>query len=274
MGDRMTHNGDENGQLGQKPGAPQAETILDTVRIVLVEPAGPRNVGAIARIMKNMGLSQLVVVNPHCAITGEEARMMAVHAVELLQQAVIVSSIPEALSGCARVVATAGRDRHAEAVPLMSPQQAVPWLLAMQPCALMFGPEDRGLNNAELRYAQHIVRIPSSDRYPSLNLAQAVAICSYELYAQTVNGDPMLDGAAPSTVPDDPAPFDALEQYYQDLETVLLQIGYLYPHTAESRMAKLRRLHGRAGISTQELAMLRGIIRQIRWAIASSDPRR
>jgi tRNA/rRNA methyltransferase len=269
----MTQSSSHNERL-QDNGAHQPEAVLAAVRIVLVEPAGPRNIGAIARVMKNMGLSQLVIVNPHCDVMDEEARVMAVHAAELLHQVKIVPTIPDALADCTRVVATAGRDRHAEAVPLVSPRQAAPWLLADEAgsSALMFGPEDRGLSNAELRYAQQIIRIPSSDRYPSLNLAQAVAICSYELYAQVINSDPIP--VAPTTVPEPPhAPvsFDAIEHYYQDLETLLLQIGYLHPHTAESRMAKLRRLHSRSRLSTHELSMLRGVIRQVRWAIAHSD---
>ena len=270
----MTQNHTDNERLQSTLSLSHPDAILAAVRIVLVEPAGARNVGAIARVMKNMGLSQLVIVNPRCAVTGEEARVMAVHAAEVLQQAAMVSSIPEALAGCGRVVATAGRDRHADDVPLLSPRQAAPWLLteAPRPCAVLFGPEDRGLSNAELRYAQHIIRIPSSDRYPSLNLAQAVAICSYELYAHAIAdhavGTPTAIAPEP---PVDRATFEALEQYYQDLEALLLQIGYLYPHTAESRMAKLRRLHNRSGMSPQELSMLRGVIRQMRWAIANPD---
>jgi tRNA/rRNA methyltransferase len=243
------------------------ETPLATVRVVLVEPAGALNVGAIARVMKNMGLTQLVVVNPHCAVTGEEARRMAVHADDVLAQVRVVSSLPAALAGCQRAIATTGRDDYTDPSRLESPRQALPWLLGT-PSALIFGPEDRGLSNAELDYAQRWVQIPASDRYTSLNLAQAAAICCYELYQAAI--------AAPHTPTppsDNLAPLDTLERYYQGVEDLLLHIGYLYPHTAPSRMAKLRRLLQRAYPSSQELAMLQGMIRQLRWALSDPPPK-
>ncbi|WOD40170.1 RNA methyltransferase [Nodosilinea sp. E11] len=245
---------------------------LDQVRIVLVEPAGPLNVGAAARVMKNMGLAQLVLVNPHCDPTSEEARRMAVHGGDVLAAATIVSTLPDALAGCERTVATTGR-LHPQAQPLDSPETALPWLLPTEPgdrvnAALVFGPEDRGLSNEELVFAQRWVRIPATDAYPSLNLAQAVAVCSYLLHRAALSAA-LIEPFAPRAVaaPAGPlAPFDQMEGFYRDLESLLLKIGYLYPHTAPSRMAKLRRLLHRAGPDSQELAMLRGVLRQVNWA--------
>ncbi|NJN57139.1 MAG: RNA methyltransferase [Leptolyngbyaceae cyanobacterium SL_5_9] len=250
------------------------EQLLAEVRIVLVEPAGPLNVGAIARVMKNMGLSQLVLVNPHCDWLGEEARLMAVHAANLLETAQRMDSIPEALKGCQRAIATTSRDRSPEAT-LVTPEQGLPWLLeASDPnanpiaSALIFGPEDRGLSNIELGYAQRFVRIPSSPTYPSLNLAQAVAICCYELHQITLSKHPT---PSPQLLAPSPPSLDLLEGYYQQLEALLLKIGYLYPHTAPSRMEKFRRLFNRAELSTEEVTMLRGILRQIEWALGRSN---
>ncbi|WP_035992693.1 RNA methyltransferase [Leptolyngbya sp. KIOST-1] len=246
---------------------------LDRIRIVLVEPAGPLNVGAAARVMKNMGLRHLVVVNPQCDLGGEEARRMAVHGADVLAAAQVVTSLPEALAGCERAIATTGR-LHRQDQPLEPPEVALPWLLAPDPqasfaAALLFGPEDRGLSNDELVYAQRWVRIPASDSYPSLNLAQAVAVCSYLLHRQALTT--ALEQTFPAQPPDAAvaplAPLDQMEGFYRDLEIVLLKIGYLYPHTAASRMAKLRRLLHRAGPNSKELAMLRGILRQVNWAI-------
>lgn len=239
-----------------------AKLCLDSVRIVLVEPAGALNVGSIARIMKNMGLSQLVLVNPVCDPTSEEARRMAVHAGDVLAAAQIVESLPQALIGCHRAIATAVRQRSPD-TPLEHPRTALPWLI--EPgftTALIFGSEDHGLSNEELQYAQRFVYIPSSDRYTSLNLAQAVAICCYEL-AQAL---PLQD-SPPSLETTAPASLDALEGYYQQLEALLLEIGYLHPHTAFSRMEKLRRFFNRAQPSELEVAMLRGMVRQMEWAI-------
>lgn len=265
--------------------------VLAQVRIVLVEPAGPLNVGAIARVMKNMGLQQLVLVKPHCDPLSAEARQMAVHAGDLLETAVQVPSLPEALQGCQRAIATTSRGRALD-TDMETPRSALPWLIeslilpanptttsasspnSPQQSALIFGPEDRGLSNEELNYAQRFIRIPSSPIYPSLNLAQAVAVCCYELgLAAQELAEPnhkATSAASPANLPAPSAPLaplDVLEGYYQQLEAVLLKIGYLYPHTAPSRMEKFRRLFNRSQLSAAEVAMLRGILSQVEWAM-------
>lgn len=258
------------------------EAALARIKIVLVEPAGALNVGSVARIMKNMGLEQLVLVNPHCDPSSDEARRMAVHAADILEQAVTVGSLPEALSGCQRAIATTARSRSRNLpTDLEDPRQALPWLLE-RPSALIFGPEDRGLNNEELNYAQRFVKIASSSSYPSLNLAQSVAVCCYELRQQAMGnlGQPVtgemslsnawdsdLEARCESISTDSPVSLEVLEGYYQQLETLLLQIGYLYPHTASSRMSKFRRLFNRASLTSDEVSMLRGILRQVEWAL-------
>jgi tRNA/rRNA methyltransferase len=156
-------------------------------------------------------------------------------------------------------------------VPLESPRLALPWLLDL-PSALIFGPEDRGLSNAELNYAQRFVSIPSSPDYPSLNLAQAVAVCAYELYhsVQTPSMPQSPTVLVQETL--DLAPMDAVDQYIEHLSSVLLQIGYLYPHTAPSRMQKFRQMALRSQLTPTELALLRGILRQIEWATHQKTP--
>ena len=316
------------------------------IRIVLVEPAGPLNVGSVARVMKNMGLHQLVLVNPHCDHLGEEARLMAVRAADILETAKVVESLPAALVGCVRAIATTGDDGRSLPTQLEDPAHALPWLLEA-PSALIFGPEDCGLTNAQLNRAQRLIRIPSSDAYTSLNLAQAVAICCYELYREEGRRKKEEGSSATDSVTDvtdvtdvrkkeegrgkreegrgkreerrqkqEPeeasfpgsawerisrgsassidatdnlstcyqeqlatsqrenpsppltsAPLENLEGYYQQLETLLLKIGYLQPHTAASRMEKFRRLYNRAYPTIQEVAMLRGVLRQTEWAM-------
>lgn len=273
---------------------------LQHIRIVLVEPAGPLNVGSVARVMKNFGLSQLVLVNPRCDRHHPDALQMAVHARDLLDNARIVDSIAAALAGTQRAVATTGENHHIP-LPLEPPRQVLPWLLPHSPSpatplnepsssaqpspipqqlsgqsAILFGREDHGLSGAELHHAQRLLRIPSDSAYSSLNLAQAVALCCYELsliaaemedprgdrpIPPTAGADPALDLAEPA------ADLAALEAYYQQLEALLLRIGYLHPHTALSRMKRFRRLHARAQPSQRELRMLRGILRQTNWAL-------
>ena len=294
------------------------ETATANIRIVLVEPAGPLNVGSVARVMKNMGLRQLILVNPQCDYLGEEARLMAVRAADILETAKVVESLPQALVGCVRAIATTGDDTRSQPTKLEAPADALPWLLE-SPSALIFGREDCGLTNTELNRAQRLIRIPSSDAYTSLNLAQAVAICCYELYREegrrkkalrlrsgNASGRSRMEDGSSATdltdirnqeqkalsvldatnnlpennqldrlLPQSPnlslncAPLENLEGYYQQLETLLLKIGYLQPHTAASRMEKFRRLYNRAYPTVDEVSMLRGVIRQTEWAIKS-----
>jgi tRNA/rRNA methyltransferase len=245
---------------------------LESIRIILVEPAGPLNVGAVARVMKNMGLHQLIVVNPQCDPLGAEARQMAVHGVDILEAAQQVPTLPDALRGCQRAIATTARTRTLPTV-LEPPRLALPWLLEETvTSALIFGPEDRGLSNTELNYAQRFVCIPSSPEYPSLNLAQAVAVCCYELYASTQE---LASSVKRPNLPSTPycaetVSWEVLEGFYEHLEAVLLRIGYLYPHTASARMEKFRRLFNRATPTAEEVAMLRGILRQMEWALQFS----
>lgn len=248
---------------------------LTVIRIVLVEPAGPLNVGSVARVMKNMGLSQLVLVNPQCDPWGDEAQQMAVHAADVLAAAQVVTSLPDALVGCQRAIATTGRPHTTLPIPLESPRVALPWLCTKdaQPGALIFGREDSGLTNEELNYAQRFVQIPTSPVYPSMNLAQAVAVCCYELAVAARGSGSKGDWPEPADESgarnndEALAELGTLERFYRHLESVLLAIGYLYPHTAASRMKKLRRLLNRAYPTQTEVAMLQGILSQVEWAL-------
>jgi tRNA/rRNA methyltransferase len=239
--------------------------------IVIVEPQGALNVGAIARVMKNMGLFRLVLVNPQCDYLGEEAQRMAVHAKDILAQAKLVDSLATALAPCQRIIATTARERTLRS-PLETPRQALPWLLAPNlPSALVFGREDSGLSNEELNHAHRFVKIPVDPGYSALNLAQAVAVCAYELHQASLAPVPPVSApqeAVMPPVPDQVMPLaDAasLDRYYQHLEKTLLDIQVLYPHTAAARMAKLKRIYQRSGLSEDELALLRGILGQVDW---------
>ncbi len=237
------------------------------IRIVLVKPMGALNIGSVARIMKNMGLSRLVLVNPQCDPLASDAYKMAMHATDVLEQAEQVNTLPEALQDCTQAIATTSSDRR-DLIQLETPREVLPTLITNpQPSALIFGPEDHGLSQAELTYAQRFIRIPSSPIYPALNLAQSVAICCYELYqiAQEQTNQE-LSPLATNCDPDY-ASFDVLEGYYQQMENLLLKIGYLYPHTAASRMDKFRRIFYRSQLTTAEVYMLRGILSQVEWAI-------
>ncbi|OKH18305.1 RNA methyltransferase [[Limnothrix rosea] IAM M-220] len=239
---------------------------LEHIRIVAVEPAGALNVGSVARVMKNMGLSQLVLVSPRCDHLGEEARLMAVRAPEILENAMVVQTLPEALEGCQKAIATTGEPRELP-TQMEAPKQVLPWLLEDDaPGAVIFGREDNGLTNTELNHAQRFLCIPTGDQYTSLNLAQAIAVCCYELKSLSTTAE-----ISHAPAHQDLADLKDLEGYYQHLERLLLKIGYLHEHTAAARMNKFRSLYNRNALTQAETSMLRGILRQVEWAIAHPD---
>ena len=230
--------------------------------VVLVEPAGPLNVGSVARLCANFDVGELRLVAPRCDHLGEEARRMAVHGVWLLEQARLFPSLSDALADCCRVVATSGR-RSGEPLPLQAPEPALRWLAqASGPCALVFGREDRGLSNDELLQAGQLLTLGSGDAYASLNLSHAAALVlhSWHCLGSGLGSSPEV-GALP-----EPSDRQGLEAMLGDAEALLLEVGFLHLHTAHARMAKLRGLLQRAQISTEEVALVRGMVRQLRWA--------
>ncbi|MCP9926526.1 RNA methyltransferase [Cyanobium sp. CH-040] len=240
---------------------------------MLVEPSGALNVGSVARVCANFGVSDLRLVAPRCDHLGEEARRMAVHAAGLLEGAALFTSLTEALADCGRVVATTGRC-SGEPLPLQTLDAALRWLrqpprgepqdrpAAPTSRALVFGREDRGLSNAELLQAGRLLSLDTAAAYASLNLAQAAAVVLHHWHGLR-DDQPPPAAAQPQA---DPCARGVLEALLGDAEQLLLAVGFLHPHTAAARMAKLRALLQRAQVSTAEAALLRGMVRQLRWA--------
>ena len=249
-----------------------------SLHLVLVEPAGPLNVGSVARLCANFGLRELRLVAPRCDPLSEEARRMAVHGLPLLEQSRRFASLEESLADCRRVVACTGR-LEGPPLPLEEPQACLPWLLAGQDrassaggeaAALVFGREDRGLSNGELLQAGRLLTLSTDAAYTSLNLSHAVALVLHELHAlrRAARGElvvpaPLLPVGEPEQ---DPCARGELEAALADAEALLLEVGFLLPHTARARMAKLRALLQRARIRSPEVALLRGMVCQLRWA--------
>jgi len=261
--------------------SPEAASPAPEIVVVLVEPAGPLNVGSVARLCANFAIAQLRLVAPRCNPLGEEARRMAVHGQAHLEQAATFPSLAAAIADCRRVVATSGRLEREE-LPLEGPGSALSWLIepeadpgvainpggAMAPVALVFGREDRGLSNDELLHAGKILRLESSADYASLNLSHAVAICLHELRRIPAAKEPPggSDGAGVTSLR------GVLESTLADGQDLLLEVGFLHPHTAHARMAKLRGLLQRAQIREGEVALIRGMVRQLRWATTRGTP--
>jgi len=244
-----------------------------SLQVVLVEPAGPLNVGSVARLCANFGIDGLRLVAPRCDPLGEEARRMAVHGVDLLERASLWPTLEAALADCDRVVATTGRAEGAP-LPLVSAPEALPWLMEGGPnagAALVFGREDRGLANGELLQAGRLLQIGTGPSYSSLNLSHAVAVVLHELHTLR-QGERALASSPPPGAPEgglawaDPCRRHDLEATLADAEALLLEVGFLLPHTSRARMAKLRALLQRAQVSEGEVALLRGMVCQLRWA--------
>lgn len=233
-------------------------------KLVLVEPAGPLNVGSVARLCRAYGIEELRLVAPRCDPLSDEARLMAVKGLPLLQQARLFPTLAAALADCGRVVATSGRP-EGEPLPLEDPDDALAWLLASDPVlpsALVFGREDRGLSNDELLQAGRLLQIPTPTPHGSLNLSHAVAVVLHDLHRLTRQAP----APAVAAVAEAPCPRGVLEAMLSDAEELLLEVGFLLPHTAHARMAKLRALLQRGQVSAPEVALLRGLVCQLRWA--------
>ncbi|MGA0339285.1 MAG: RNA methyltransferase [bacterium] len=234
-------------------------------RIVLVEPQGALNVGSIARVMMNFGFNELFLVNPRCDPQSEDALKMATHAKEILQKAKVVQSLEVALQDCSRVIATTAQQRHRNR-KLEGLQLPFKWLIhSNKPNALIFGAEDRGLSNEELEWAQRWVRIPTG-AYQTLNLAQSVAICCYELFG--------LQEQIPQNPSEKPTSSEAeinrINQFLERWADQLHQVGFLLHHTRTERMAKLRSILYRSELSQNDLALLEGIVSQTNWALRTN----
>lgn len=237
--------------------------------LVLVEPAGPLNVGSVARLCRCYGIEDLRLVAPRCDPLGDEARRMAVKGWPLLERAAVYPTLAAALADCGRVVAATGRP-EGEPLPLEDPEDALAWLLAgerARPSALVFGREDRGLSNGELLQAGRLLQIPTPTPHGSLNLSHAVAVVLHDLHRLGRRGPGQLQTPAPQApAGDDPCPRGVLEAMLDDARELLLEVGFLLPHTAAARMAKLRALLQRGQVSGPEVALLRGMVCQLRWA--------
>ena len=241
------------------PSAAPPDEQLRNVRVVLVRPRGSANVGAAARAMKNMGVTSLVLVDPVCR--QRPAESMAVHARDVVRAAVTRASVAEAVGDCALVVGTTCRGGPYRAGTL-DPEALAPLVrgaAAHGPVALLFGPEDHGLSNEDLRHCQRLVTIDTSAEYASLNLAQAVLLVCHELRRAARAGQ-ALDASAT------PAPAEAVQRMYEHLQRALLSVGFLHPQNPEHLMFAIRRLFGRAGLDEQEVRIILGMARQMEWA--------
>jgi TrmH family RNA methyltransferase len=235
------------------------------IRIVLVETSHPGNIGAVARAMKNMGLSQLVLVRPK-SFPDPEASARASGAVDVLDQARVVPDLVSGIADCGLVIATTARERdpNIRVVDVREAAVRAVEATARGPVALLFGNERTGLTNDELAFAHLLLRIPANPEYSSLNLAMAVQLITYEVYRArgAAYVQPPRAEAAACGVTDVPLATAAdMDRLYTHLATVLEEIDFR-DRTASGRhlMDRIRRFLNRAELDQNEVNILRGIL--------------
>jgi tRNA/rRNA methyltransferase len=240
---------------------------LQRCRIVLVRPHYAGNLGSTARVMRNFGLSDLVLVAPYCSTDDLEARRLATHGLDVLDSARVVPELGDAVSDCVFTLATsaltAGVIRRGM---IGTPDELAPQLIAAAergPVALVFGPEPHGLSNEEIGHCHGMIHIPVDPECPALNLAQAVTICCYQLrkaWSDDVNAMRQEPAPGPAV-----APHADLERMFEHLRESFQAVGFLFGDRQESLMHAMRQLIGRALPTPQEVRMLHGLARQLLW---------
>ncbi len=231
--------------------------MLSNIRIVLVETTHPGNIGAVARAMKNMCLSDLRLVKPKL-FPHSEAIARASGADDLLDGARVHDDLVSALEECRLVVGASARLREVE-WPQVDPRVCAEKLLpeaAQGPVAVVFGRESSGLTNDELARCHYLVHIPSNPDYSSLNVAMAVQVISHEInMARQQDRDDYLGEVRPQ-----PAPPAAMESFHAHLQQAIVDIGFSDSNQSEKLLLRLRKLFARARPDQDELNILRGIL--------------
>ena len=232
---------------------------LANVTVILVEPATAGNVGSAARAMKTMGLADLVVVNGVEFKTSLQATMMGHGAGDLLERARVVPTWAEATAGLHWLIGTTHRKRRAQFPQVQTCREAAAKIASLSQkhrVGLVFGREEAGLSDVELRQCQDVASVPQASENPSLNLAQAVMIFAYEIYVASL-GDVPVPRQNLATVHE-------LESLLQHMSTSLAKVGFR-PHQgdAESFLRSLRRVLGRAPLEQRDVNVLHRICQQI-----------
>ena len=244
----------------------ETKSLLDRVRIVLVNTSDCRNIGSAARAMKTMGLSQLVLVDP-IEMPNGQAQALAAGATDVLANVKVVKTLEEAITDCGLVVGTSARSRTLP-WPMLGPRECGEKLVQEAhdyPVALVFGRESSGLTNDELQLCHFHVQIPANPEYSSLNLAMAVQTLSYEVRMNYLEQQAQQHQASSQSNDDDTEypVVDDTERMFEHFEQALKKTGFIVPSHPGLVMTKLRRLINRARPDVKEVKMLRGILASV-----------
>ncbi len=241
--------------------------MLENIRIILVETSHTGNMGSTARAMKTMGLSNLYLVNP-LVQPDSHAIALSAGASDVIGNATIVSTLDEALAGCELVIGTSARSRTLS-WPMVEPRECGERCVKTanhSPVAIVFGRERVGLTNEELQKCNYHLYFPTNPEYGSLNLAMAVQLVSYEIRMAHLSAQEQPETLSSDHEVEYPAVED-MERFYQHLEQILNESGFIRKAHPGQIMNRLRRLYTRARPETQELNILRGILTSMeKWA--------
>lgn len=231
---------------------------LQNISIVLIGTRYPENIGAAARAMRNMGIKQMILVDPQNPDPAKIGKMATHAALEVVDRMKVFDTVKDALADCGYVVGTTARLGGQRKV-VSSPSKLAQRLISIShrnQIAILFGPEDRGLTNDDIRFCDILVNIPTAE-FSSLNLAQAVMVMCYELFG--------FSRDKPGEFAPRLANRFELEAMYEQLKDVMMRISFINPANPDYFMNNLRHFGSRVQLRAKEVQIIRGICRQIDW---------
>jgi len=240
---------------------------FSNLKVILVEPNGPLNVGSVARLCSNFEVDELRIVSPKCDIFSLEAKKMALKGQKFLKHCKVYDDLQKAIFDCDLVLASCGRIDVSKDSFFESSEDVFNWTKSFKKInnlAIIFGREDSGLTNDELLLANKTFNIPTSKNNPSLNLSHAVSIALYELNKsskRSFNQELEVFNLASSK---------QIHDSFLEIEELLLKVGYLLKHTSKAKISKFKNFILRANTSMYEINVLRGIVHQINWFLNNS----
>lgn len=235
------------------------DNLFPDLSIVLIETSHPGNIGAAARAMKNMGVMNLTLVKPF-VFPSEQATYRAVSAADIIESAVVVNNLDEAIAGCELVIGTSARDRRIP-WPMLEPKACGDKVVSEHnsgnKVAILFGRESRGLTNDELQKCHYHVNIPTGKEYSSLNLAMAVQVICYEILQSSLAAD---KGDASTSWDVKFANAADMEHLFEHFEKTLVEVDFHDPENPRQLMTRIRRMFNRIRLDQMEVNILRGFL--------------
>ena len=234
--------------------------VLDNIRVVLVEPIFGGNIGSVCRAMNNNGITDLAIVNPRSTTDWEDARKLSCNAKAQLEARKEFATLAEAVADCTVVAGTSARTGFYRDTA-HSPREFAPVALESakdHKIALVFGREDKGLLNEELALCTHIIQIPSSELYTSLNLSHAVYVCCYEIFSAAGVFQPSEEKA-------DEADSDLRERMFTAWREMMIETEFTHDQKLEHMMMGLRRIFSRGKLTVPDVKILMGLAKRSTW---------